>query len=141
MGSLLDGVSEPSAGVIGTSIVVADGVDDSGPTGYTEGYDIATNTWSALTPDPTSRSASCYGAVGSKLYVIGGGNGGEGAPALTLNESFQLSKDKWKTLAVMPQGSAFSASTIYKGKLYCIGGTSEFEESSTVLGNVQIYQP
>ncbi|HEY4840750.1 MAG TPA: hypothetical protein VIH78_02220 [Terriglobales bacterium] len=120
--AMLVGVSEPSAGVVGTSMVVADGAENSGFTGYTEGFDIATNTWSALTPDPTSRSASCYGAVGPKLYVIGGTSGGEGAAALSLNESFQLSKDKWATLAPMPQGSVFPASTIYKGKLYSIGG-------------------
>jgi N-acetylneuraminic acid mutarotase len=139
--SMLTGVSEPSAGMVGTSMVVADGAEDSGFTGYTEGYDLATNAWSALTPDPTSRSASCYGAVGAKLYVIGGTTGGQGAAAITLNESFQLSKDKWATLAAMPQGTVFAGSTIYKGKLYCIGGTSVFGESSTVLGNVQIYQP
>jgi N-acetylneuraminic acid mutarotase len=139
--SMLTGVSEPSAGMVGTSMVVADGAEDSGFTGYTEGYDIATNAWSALTPDPTSRSASCYGAVGSKLFVIGGTTGGQGAAAITLNESFQLSKDKWATLAAMPQGSVFAGSTIYKGKLYCVGGTSVFGESSTVLGDVQIYQP
>jgi N-acetylneuraminic acid mutarotase len=139
--SMLVAVSEPSAGVVGTSMIMADGAENSGFTGYTEGYDITTNTWSALTPDPTSRSASCYGAVGSKLYVIGGTTGGEGAAAITLNESFQPSKDKWATLAAMPQASVFPGSTIYKGKLYCIGGTSVFGESSTALGNVQIYQP
>jgi len=139
--SLLTGVSEPSAGVVGTSIVVADGTDNSGLTGYTEGYDIATNSWTAVTPDPTSRGASCNGAVGSKLYVMGGGNGGAGSNSLTLNESFQLSKNKWATLAAMPQGSAFPGSAVYKGQLYCIGGDSTYDESSTTLNDVQIYQP
>lgn len=129
----------PAAGLVGTTIVVADG--SQGPaqiTGYTEGYDATTNTWTALAADPTARVESCSGGIGSKLYDAGGylSNGGAAA---NVNESFQLSKNKWTTLASMPQGSMFGSSAVYKGKLYCFGGWSGW--LGTPISNVQIYQP
>lgn len=129
----------PAAGLVGTTIVVADG--SQGPaevTGYTEGYDAVTNTWTELTADPTARVESCFGAIGAKLYEAGGyiNNGGTAA---NVNESFQLSKNKWTTLASMPQGSMFGSSAVYKGKLYCFGGWSGW--LGTPISNVQIYQP
>ena len=102
--TLLDGKSEPSVGLIGTTIVAADGVDNNGTTGNNEGYDATTNTWSSLASDPTPRSTACAGSIGAKLYVAGGYNGSD----LTLNESFQLSKNTWKTLAPIPQTTLFS---------------------------------
>lgn len=129
----------PAAGLVGTTIVVADG--SPGPaqiTGYTEGYKPTTNAWTSFAADPTPRVESCSGGIGSKLYDAGGylSNGGA---AGTVNESFQLSKNKWTTLAAMPQGSMFGSSAVYKGQLYCFGGWSGW--LGTPINNVQIYQP
>jgi N-acetylneuraminic acid mutarotase len=122
-----------AAGLIGTTIVFADGATGGNSTGDNEGYDAATNTWKSLASDPTSRYATCGGSVGSKLYVVGGVFGN------TLTESFQLSKNKWTTLAPAPQSNLFAASAVYKGQLYCIGGWGA--SGGPVIGNVQIYQP
>ena len=125
--------SQGGAGLIGTTIVFADGGNSGGPTSDNEGYDAATNTWKSLAPDPTGRSGPCGGSIGSKLYVAGGAGGN------TLTESFQLSKNKWTTLAPATQSTMFLASAVYKGQLYCIGGWASF--GGPVINNVQIYQP
>jgi N-acetylneuraminic acid mutarotase len=129
----------PAAGLVGTTIVVADGSQAGGQvTGYTEGYDAAANSWTSFTADPTARVESCSGGIGSKLYDAGGylNNGGAAA---TMNDSFQISKNKWTTLAPMPQGTMFGSSAVYKGRLYCFGGWASF--SGPAIKNVQIYQP
>jgi len=130
----------PAAGLIGTTIVVADGANASGSvTGDTESYSTTKNSWASLASDPDPREGSCSGAVGSLLYDVGGyiNNGGA---ATTVNESFSLTANKWTTtLAPLPQGAMFAGSAVYNGQLYCFGGESTWLGSP--IGNVQIYQP
>jgi N-acetylneuraminic acid mutarotase len=133
--SMLLAKGQSAAGLIGTTIVVADGATNGqGTTGDTEAYDATTNKWTSLASDPASRYASCQGSIGTKLYDMGG----QTAP--TYSDDFQLWKDKWTTtLAPVPQSIIFSASAVYKKQLYCIGGWSA--NGGPVIGNVQIYQP
>jgi kelch-like protein 18 len=126
---LLVGKSQPSVGLVGTTIVAADGFTESGNTGDNEGYDATTNSWASLTPDPRARNGACTGAIGTKLYV------GDGNSKST--EWFYLSKNKWHGLAHMPQSATFDSSAVYDGQLYCFGGLW----GNTTLDNVQIYQP
>ena len=135
---LLVGKSEPSVGLVGTTIVAADGYASGGWTGDNEGYDAATNTWASLTSDPSARNAACAGGIGPQLYAAGGSNGGN--QAIATNESFNVSKNKWTTLAPMPQAAWFAGPAVYKGQLYCIGGTTA-QNGGTILDDVQIYQP
>lgn len=138
---LLAGKSFQSAGLLGSTIVAADGVTSFGDTGDNEGYNASTNSWSSLTSDPTGRDDACAGVISGRLYVAGGRvyGGGPGTPALTLAESFTLSTNTWATLASMPQGTQASGSAMYQGQLYCFGGQDA--QAGTVIGNVQIYQP
>ncbi|MGA2423895.1 MAG: kelch repeat-containing protein [Terriglobales bacterium] len=133
---LLAGKAEPSVGLIGTTIVAADGYETSGDFGDNEAYDATTNTWTSLASDPTARNGACGGAIGPYMYVAGGYY--DGNPDLTLTESFKLSKDTWKTLAPMPQATWVGGSAVYKGQLYCLGGATNQEDA---LNYVQIYQP
>ncbi|MGP0017678.1 MAG: Ig-like domain repeat protein [Candidatus Sulfotelmatobacter sp.] len=133
---LLVGRSEPSVGVIGTTIVAADGYASGGDT---EGYDATTNTWTTLKADPVPggsgwRSMACTGSIGTKLYIVGGYYGG------SLNESFTLPEDTWETLASMPQAAMETGSAVYNGRLYCLGGTVAYWAEGAI-SNVQIYQP
>lgn len=137
----MDGAKDvPGGGLIGTTIVVADGAPaGSVVTGDTEGYNAATNKWTELTADPTARTGPCSGVVGGILDDISGYINNAGA-ATTLNESFNLSTDKWTTtLAPIPQGTMFPASAVANGQLYCFGGWAVVNASA--ISNVQIYQP
>lgn len=137
---MLGAKDDPAAGLIGTTIVVADGANAPGAvTGDTEGYNATTNTWTSLATDPTARTGSCSGPVGANLYDAGGyiNNGGA---ATTVNESFSSSKNQWTTtLTPMPQGTMFGGSAVLNGQLYCFGG--EATVNGNPINNVQIYQP
>ena len=127
-----------AAGLIGTTVVVADGsVQPGSVTGDTEGYDATTNTWSSLTADPTSRTGSCSGVINGLFHDAGGYNN---SSATTNNESFSLSANKWTTtLAPMPLGTLFGGSAVVSGQLYCLGGEAQINNSP--ISAVQIYQP
>ena len=107
--------------------MAADGYTASGDTGDNEGYDLTTNSWTSLKPDPMARNGACRGAIDGQLLVAGGVG--------TSTESFNLSSNAWKTLAPMPAPTQFPGSAVYNGQLYCFGGLWE-----TALNNVQIYQ-
>jgi uncharacterized repeat protein (TIGR03803 family) len=135
---LLVGKSEPSAGLLGTKIAAADGFTTSGFTGDNEGYDTSTNIWSSLASDPTARNASCYGSVGSLLYVAGGDSAGPSS----VTESYSATANKWTTLIVIPQAVVAPGSAEVGGLLYCFGGSNNGTPlAGTVFNNVQIYQP
>jgi uncharacterized repeat protein (TIGR03803 family) len=129
-----------AGGLLGTTIVAADGAVASGQiTGDTEGYNATTNAWSELAADPTARTGSCSGVISSALYDTGGYINNNGA-ATTVNESYSLSANKWTTtLLSIPQGTMYAAPAVDNGQLYCFGGWATL--SGTAINNVQIYQP
>jgi uncharacterized repeat protein (TIGR03803 family) len=137
----MDGAKDyAGGGLIGTTIVAADGAVASGQiTGDTEGYNATTNEWSELTADPTARTGVCSGVIGSALYDVSGYVNNTGA-ATTVNESFSSSANKWTTtLAPIPQGSMYPTPAVDNGQLYCFGGWATL--NGTAVTNVQIYQP
>jgi N-acetylneuraminic acid mutarotase len=125
----------PAAGA-GTTIVVTDGSDGDAD-GHNQGYNVTTNTWRWLTPDPVVRQGSCAASIEGRLYAAGGWDVANNT-ALTSTESFSLSEDAWITLADMPVGTITPGSVAYDGRLYCFGGVSI---NGGLLNNVQIYQP
>ena len=122
-------------------IVVTDG-SGGYPDGRNQGYDVTTNAWSWLASDPTLRQAPCAAPIGGRLYSAGGY-----AYDTTFNvtESYSLSQNAWnkpsKPLASMLLGTNSGGSVAYKGQLYCFGGFSSSTSGSSLINNVQIYQP
>ena len=144
---LLIGRSEPSVGLLKASIggkvvqtiVAADGFTPSGDTGDTDGYDVSTNTWTSLTPDPLTRNEACTGAIGGNLYVAAGSEYGSGSS--TENDVYNLATNGWTTLASSPQSVSDPGSAVYKNTLYCFGGGNNTGGGDTVYNYVQIYHP
>jgi len=132
------GKSEPSVGLVGSTILATDGYDGSLDNGDNEGYNVATNKWTSLKADPNPRNAACGGAIGSQMYVAGGGN--VNGPALNSTESFTLSGNAWSSLDSMRLDAVAPGSAVYSGQLYCIGGWASSPDG-TLLSAVQIYQP
>ena len=135
---LLVGRSETTGALLGTTIVSSDGDINSGPTGDTEAYDVATNSWRELTPDPTPRGGPCAGALLGQLYLAGGSN--SSAAAISVTESFNLSTNKWTAQASLPNAVMWPGSVVANGQLYCFGGTPA-ASGTTADTYVQIYQP
>jgi uncharacterized repeat protein (TIGR03803 family) len=136
---MLDTKSEPAVGVIGTTIISADGYNPStGDTGDNEAYSVTNNAWTALTSDPQPRDEACSAAIGGNLYVSGGVNDGNENNSA---EAFTLSSNKWTSLTTMPQWVTYGAGATEGGLLYCFGGGNNNQFGGQFYTNVQIYQP
>ena len=134
---LLAGKSEVSVGLVGSTLIAADGYTTSADTGDNEGYTASTNTWKSLASDPTPRHDSCYGVIGSLMYIAGGG-----LSPISTNESYGVSANSWKALSPMPVATTAPGSAVWNGQLYCFGGgDSTGPTGGTFYNNVQIYQP
>jgi hypothetical protein len=122
-------------GLLGTTVVAADGSNGSINLGVNQAYSVTNNTWSELTPDPTPRTPGCYGVINGKFYVAGGLT----QTMITLNEAYNPGTKAWATLAPMPQAPGIATgSAVDGGNLYCFGGGIFL---TNVYDYVQIYQP
>jgi N-acetylneuraminic acid mutarotase len=78
------------------------------------------NTWSLGAPMPTPRMGAFTGAIGSKIYVVGGENNSN---VLSVNEIYDTTTNKWlPDGAPMPTPRWLGASAVVKGILYAMGG-------------------
>jgi uncharacterized protein (TIGR03437 family) len=137
---LLVGKSSPAVGVLGSTLVAAGGLTNSGVTGDNEGYDFSTNSWQSLTPNPVARQAGCVATISGQLYFAGGKN--NNGPVDTV-QSFNLQENQWTTLAPMPQALANGGAAEVDNLLYCFGGAVTGTEvpNSTLTTQVFIYHP
>ena len=130
--------SLPAVGLLGSTIVAAGGLANSGETGDNEGYSATNNSWSSLTADPTARSASCVASISGRLIVGGGTNG----TPLKVVESFSATANKWTSLLPLPQAVVAPGGAEVNGLLYCFGGSNNgIIGEGTVYHYLQIYQP
>jgi len=141
---LLLAKSGSTLGLLGTTIISTGGLPNTGnPTGDTEGYHAASNSWSTLKADPTVRQAACGASIAGQLYVAGGSGSGMFSDPLTLNESYSLTTNAWTTQAPMPKAVIGAMPAVANNNLlYCIGGTDDGRLGfGNFFNNVQIYQP
>lgn len=135
--SLKVGKSLPAVGLVGSTIVAAGGLANSGVTADNEGYNAATNSWEALASEPTAVQTACFVVSGGLLYLAGGLNAA--AQAVAVTQAYSLQTNSWTTgLASMPYAVGTAGSAIVGGTLYCLGGENSAGAS---LDYVQIYQP
>jgi uncharacterized protein (TIGR03437 family) len=137
---LLAGKSSVALGLLGSTIVAAGGLENSGVTGDNEGYNPSTNSWQKLASDPNARQAGCAGTISGQLYFAGGKNN-NGPVAVT--ESFNLADNQWTTLTPMPVATANSGNAVVGNLLYCFGGalTGTIVSGATLSTQVLIYHP
>jgi len=70
-----------------------------------ERYEVATNSWTTLTPMPTPRAAAAAAVIGSGIFVAGGRDVGGGpcsGNALDVVERYDIGTDTWTTVAPLP---------------------------------------
>lgn len=137
------GKSTSAVGLVGSMIVAAGGLTNSGVTTDNEGYNVATNSWTTLAPLPTARHAGCFEAVGSTLYFAGGHNVGNGAPIFNTMDAYDADTNSWTSgLPTMLYGVVNPGSASVNGTMYCFGGSNEGDpEQGTIYNYTQIYQP
>jgi hypothetical protein len=106
--------------------------------GYLDVYDIATDSWTALSDDaPNPRDRTGGAMINGKICVAGGRNGGEiGWPAVAATDCYDLSSGTWSEEADIPQVRAGSSyGTTCDGKLMVAGG----EGAGQAWNNVDIF--
>ena len=110
------------SGVWNGKIVLSGG--DDGTTslaGDTVLYDPATDTFTALPPDPISRSYAAGAVVGNVLFVFGGDDGGDPG-TLANTTALDLNSQTWSTKADLPIAIEGATAQAFNGKIYIIGG-------------------
>ena len=130
---------EPSTFVRDGRIVIVGGKSDSQElTDITE-YDPLTNSWTALTPAlPVGLRAPIAKAIGSRVFVAGGGPSPCCTPTSTTYVTTVLPRDgSWTSLAPLLPGRAEFGVTAAGGKVYVLGGTA----STTLINTVSVYDP
>jgi N-acetylneuraminic acid mutarotase len=90
--------------------------------------DIAPNSWTTGTPMPTTRSGPFIGAVGTKIYVIGGAT----QSVFNVNEIYDTATNTWSTGAPMPTARWLGATAVVNDVIYTIGGASASSSSNVV---------
>jgi N-acetylneuraminic acid mutarotase len=85
-------------------------------------YDIATNTWSTLSPYPgAGRTKTTLAAIDGKLYLVGGYS--STAQYLSDFWVYDIATDTWTQLPDQPIGGLIGCRTaVLDGKLYLHGG-------------------
>ena len=103
------------------------------PLANTWEYDPANDSWKALAPMPTARTAAVAVETGGKIYVIGGASVHPGAKIVSLgptvphrslqtNEVYDPASNTWSTRMPMPTARNHAAAGVVNGKIYVIGG-------------------
>jgi N-acetylneuraminic acid mutarotase len=117
-------------------------------------YDPSADSWKALAPMPTARTAPVAAEVDGKIYVIGGASVHPGAKLVSLgpkiphrslntNEVYDPATNTWQTRMAMPTSRNQAAAGVVGGKIYVIGGrlASAFASAGTNADVVEVYDP
>jgi hypothetical protein len=137
---LLIGKSSMAAGLLGSTIVAASGLSDSGASGNNEGNKAPTSSpWTSLASDHAPRWDVCSASILGQLYSASGRNN---TKSLKTVESFSLSENKWIAVAPIPLATNTAGEAAVNNLLFCFGGSSNGNEGQgTLYNNVQIYHP
>ncbi len=106
------------------------GESESGISNVVEKYDLATDSWSKLTPLPTPLSEINSVVIGGLIYIPGGKTLGD-----KLSQTLQVydpRHDQWDELAPLPMPLCGYALAAYEGKLYLFGGWDGVKAINTV---------
>jgi len=124
-----NGTQAATTTLTGTTYIVA-----TVPTGATDGHVTVTtgsttltstqtfivhNSWSKGALMPTAVFGAATGAIGTKVYVVGGGTS---SAVVNNNQIYNTVTNKWTTGAAMPTARFAAASAVVNGILYVIGG-------------------
>ena len=83
---------------------------------------------------PTARQGAFTGAIGRKIYVVGGATN---SATVNINEIYDTATNSWTTGAPMPTARWVGASAVVNNILYAMGG----EVNSTLVNVVEAYDP
>jgi N-acetylneuraminic acid mutarotase len=110
-----------------------------------EVYDPATNRWETRSGMPTARNHAAAGAVGNRIYVIGGRVGSafiSRASNTDVVEMYDPAIDQWgPLLASMPTPRSAGAWGVFRDRIYVAGGEQRTPEFQKTFRVVEAYDP
>jgi N-acetylneuraminic acid mutarotase len=117
-------------------------------------YDPIADSWKALAPMPTPRTAAAAAEVDGKIYVFGGASVHPGHKLVALGpttphrsldivEAYDPKTDKWETRTPAPTARNHAAIGVVNGKIYIIGGLvgSAVVTTASNTNVVEVYDP
>jgi PKD repeat protein len=130
------------SGVWNNKIVISGGDDATAApviNGYTNIYDPAADTFTALAPDPVTRGNAFGAVVGDTLYVFGGVDA-TGATVLDSVSALNLSTGTWSAKANLPTVLMGAFASAHGTKIYIVGGFNGAAKPDNGLNkNIVIY--
>src|SRR5581483_8566231 len=94
-----------------------------------EAYDPATNTWQTLPPLPRPRSGLRAGAVGTRVYLVGGSSGAQPTARV---ESFDVRTERYREEPPLPRARFGHAVVAIGPRVYALGGLQEATPTGAV---------
>ena len=79
-------------GLLGSTVLAAGGLANSGVVADNEGYNASKNTWKTLAPVPTARQGGCAWGIKGQLHFAAGIAGNSGSPLNVLESYRQQTK-------------------------------------------------
>ena len=117
-------------------------------------YDPVVDSWKALAPMPTARTAAAAAQVGGKIYVFGGASVHPGQTLVALTpttphrsldtvEVYDPATNKWEARTAAPTARNHAAIGVVNGKIYIIGGRvgSALVTTGSNTNVVEVYDP
>jgi N-acetylneuraminic acid mutarotase len=86
---------------------------------------------------PTPRNHVAAGAVGTRVFFVGG----RPPTTLAVLEAFDTATGAWSALARMPTGRSGHAAAVVRGCLYVFGGEGNTASPSGVFPQAEVYDP
>jgi N-acetylneuraminic acid mutarotase len=126
--------------VVGSKIYVAGGLRGLQAVNDFSAYDTTNDTWETLPSVPTSRDHLVAGAIGGRVYVIGGRNGGLEVHTGRV-DIFDPATGSWSRGSPMPTSRAGSAAAVLDDRIYVFGGEGNAALSTGVFDDVESYDP
>lgn len=138
--------------VIGGAGIVPDTVDTAiqakrrhAVLGNVEEYDPKTDTWRARSALPTPRNHAAVGAIGGKIYVIGGRIAsafGEDGSDTDVVEAYDPARDLWsRPLERMPNPRSAAGAAMWRNRVVIAGGEQSSAKGVAIAAAIDSYDP
>jgi N-acetylneuraminic acid mutarotase len=131
----------------GGKIYVIGGSDEAGLSVATnEAFDVATGKWETHRPMTTARNHPAGGAVGGKLYVIGGRLTAANvanmlSSATDIVEEYDPATDKWRSMTKMPYQTSGQGWITFQNRIYVAGGELRDAHMDAIFRDFVVFDP
>jgi len=137
--SLMTKRQNAMAAVVGETMYVLGGLNQSGLLADVERLDPAESTWTSAPSLPAPQCCAAAGALGT-VIAVAGGYGPDGHTPTNALLLFDTTTGMWRSGPPMPTARANAMGAVWNGKFAVIGGGTEYG-ATVATGAIEIYDP